>query len=171
LIFNQAKNIKFVIGGGIMALFLVQHGISASKDVDPERGLTDIGREETNRIALVAKEYKISVQKIVHSGKKRAEQTAAIYQEILAVEAPMEMISGINPMDDVQSFAARIEPQENWMVVGHMPFMERLVSFLTTGAESIRVYQFQNSGIVCLDMEGDKEAGWFIKWTLNPNIL
>ena len=153
-----------------MALFLVQHGLSASKEIDPERGLTDIGREETNRIALVAKEYKIPVQKIVHSGKKRAEQTAGIYHEALALETRMQMISGINPMDDVQNFAASIVPQKNWMVVGHMPFMERLVSFLTTGNANIRVYQFQNSGIVCLDVVGDKGVDWFIKWTLNPNI-
>ena len=155
-----------------MALFLVQHGISASKDMDPERGLTELGTEETNRIAMVAKGYKIPVQKIVHSGKKRAEQTAAIYHQALAPETPLKMISGINPMNDVRNFASSIEPQENRMVVGHMPFMERLVSYLITGSEDILVYKFQNSGIVCLDVEGgvDKPADWFIKWTLNPNI-
>lgn len=153
-----------------MALFLVQHGISASKDIDPERGLTDIGKEETKRIAQVAKGYNIPVQKIVHSGKKRAEQTAGIYHEALILETPMQMIVGINPMDDVRKFAASIAPRENLMVVGHMPFMERLVSFLTTGQEDMRVYQFQNSGIVCLDVEEGKDANWFIKWTLNPNI-
>ena len=155
-----------------MALSLVQHGISASKDIDPEKGLSDLGAEETNRIAVVAKGYEIPVQKIVHSGKKRAEQTATIYHQALALETPMEMISGINPMDDVGIFASSIEPQKNVMVVGHMPFMERLVSFLTTGSEYIRVYQFQNSGIVCLDVKGgvDKAEDWFIKWTLNPNI-
>ena len=155
-----------------MALFLVQHGISASKDIDPKKGLSDFGREETNRIALVAKGYKTPIQKIVHSGKKRAEQTADIFHEALALETPMKKISGINPMDDVRSFAATIEPKGNLMVVGHMPFMERLVSFLTTGTENCRVYKFQNSGIVCLDMESgeDNEADWFIRWTLNPNI-
>ena len=155
-----------------MALFLVQHGISAPKDIDPEKGLSDFGREETNRIAQVAKGYKIPVKKIVHSGKKRAEQTAGIYHEILALEIPMKKISGINPMDDVQIFAATIQLEENLMVVGHMPFMERLVSFLTTGSENCRVYKFQNSGIVCLDMDrrDDKKADWFIKWTLNTNI-
>ncbi len=155
-----------------MALFLVQHGISASKDMDPERGLSELGTEKTNLIAMVAKGYKIPVQKIVHSGKKRAEQTAAIYHQALAPETPLKMISGINPMNDVRNFASSIEPQENWMVVGHMPFMERLVSYLTTGSEDILVYKFQNSGIVCLDVEGgvDKPADWFIKWTLNPNI-
>ena len=155
-----------------MALFLVQHGISAPKDIDPEKGLSDVGREETHRIAQVAHGYKIPVQKIVHSGKKRAEQTAGIFHEILALESPTKEISGINPMDDVRIFAATIEPEENVMVVGHMPFMERLVSFLTTGSENIRVYKFQNSGIVCLDMEfgEDNKQDWFIKWTLNPAI-
>ncbi len=155
-----------------MALFLVQHGISAPKDIDPEKGLSDVGREETHRIAQVAKGYKIPVQKIVHSGKKRAEQTAGIFHEILTQKIPTEEISGINPMDDVRIFAATIEPEENVMVVGHMPFMERLVSFLITGSENCRVIKFQNSGIVCLDMERGEhdETNWFIKWTLNPNI-
>ncbi|MCP4720145.1 MAG: phosphohistidine phosphatase SixA [Desulfobacteraceae bacterium] len=155
-----------------MALFLVQHGISASKDADPEKGLSDLGFEETKKIAPVAKGYGIPVAKIVHSGKKRAEQTAAIYHKTLGLENSMEAIFGINPLDDVRAFVARIDPGSNWMVVGHMPFMEKLVSYLTTGSEEILVYKFQNSGIVCLDTrEGEgQEPDWFIKWTLNPNI-
>lgn len=155
-----------------MALFLVQHGVSAPKDIDPEKGLSDFGKEETSRIAQVAKVYKIPVGKIVHSGKKRAQQTAEILHEALALEVPLEQISGINPMDDVESFATAIEAKENLMVVGHMPFLERLVSFIITGNGDCRVYKFQNSGIVCLDMESSdpNQADWFIKWTLNPNI-
>jgi phosphohistidine phosphatase len=155
-----------------MALFLVQHGRSAAKDIDPRKGLTDLGREETKRMASVAKGYEIPVQKIVHSGKNRAEQTAVIYQEALAVKNPIEAISGINPLDDVQLFAATINPEDNLLVVGHLPFMERLVSFLTTGSPDTRVYRFQNSGIVCLDVQHETESNpdWFIKWTLNPTI-
>ena len=52
-----------------MALFLVQHGISATKDVDPEKGLSVQGRVETERIAQVANGYGIRVEKIVHSEK------------------------------------------------------------------------------------------------------
>ncbi len=155
-----------------MALFLVQHGISVPRDVDPEKGLSELGVEETKRIAPVAKGYGIPVATIVHSGKKRAEQTAQIYHKALGLKNPMEAISGINPLDDVRIFAAGIDPKANWMVVGHMPFMEKLVSYLTTGSEETRVYQFQNSGIVCLDArQGEnQEPDWFIKWTLNPNI-
>ena len=155
-----------------MALFLVQHGRSASKDIDPEKGLTDLGQEETKTMAKLAGDYRIPVQQIFHSGKKRAEQTAIIYQEMLGLQTPIKKIPGINPMDDVQAFAATIDPQKNWMVVGHLPFMERLVGFLTTGSADIRVYQFQNSGIVCLDMQQEPvmTPDWFIKWTLNPTI-
>ncbi|MGB3209201.1 MAG: phosphohistidine phosphatase SixA [Desulforhopalus sp.] len=155
-----------------MALFLVQHGISVPKDVDPAKGLTDEGFTETERIADVAKGYKIKIEKIVHSGKKRAKQTAAVYHNALSVAAPLELVSGINPMDDVRVFAAGINPDSNVMVVGHMPFMQRLVSYLTTGSEATRVYQFQNSGIVCLDcsMKNDGTFDWYIRWTLNPHI-
>lgn len=155
-----------------MALFLVQHGKSAPKSEDPEKGLTATGREETLRLAPVAKGYRIPVTQIFHSGKTRAVQTAEIYYQALATKAPLEMLSGIAPLDDVRLFAAALDPGAGWMVVGHMPFMERLVSFLTTGDEEKRVYAFQNSGIVCLDavraVAG--EWDWFIKWTLNPNI-
>ncbi|MCP4721915.1 MAG: hypothetical protein GY860_20840 [Desulfobacteraceae bacterium] len=75
-----------------------------------------------------------------------------------------------SPRLDVRTFAATLEPSADWMVVGHMPFMERLVSYLTTGDETMQVYQFQNSGIVCLDALNNEAGDWFIKWTLNPNI-
>jgi len=155
-----------------MALYLVQHGVSASKSVDPEKGLTEQGREETGRITQVAKNYEINVGKIVHSGKKRAAQTAAIFHSELAVNAPIEIIAGISPLDDVRPFAKSINPDENALIVGHMPFMQLLVSYLTTGSAETRVYQFQNSGIVCLDSSQgpDGTLDWFIKWTLNPHI-
>lgn len=155
-----------------MALFLVQHGMSAPKDVDPEKGLSSQGRIETERIAQVAKAYEIKVDKIVHSGKKRAEQTAVYYHDALSLTTPLESIQGINPLDDVRPFANNLTPGLELMVVGHMPFMQRLVSYLTTGSEEIRVYQFQNSGIVCMDKtkELDGTIDWFLKWTLNPKI-
>lgn len=155
-----------------MALYLVQHGISAAKDIDPERGLTDQGRAETERIAEVAGGYGIRVGRIVHSGKKRAAQTASIYHDVLSLKTPLEAVPGLNPLDDVRVFAERITADANLMVVGHMPFMQRLVSYLVTGSAEMRIYQFQNSGIVCLDAdeEADGKRDWFIRWTLNPNI-
>lgn len=150
-----------------MALFLVQHGLSLSKEIDPEKGLSEKGKEDNQRIADVAKHYKIPVDRIIHSGKKRAEQTAVTFQKALSVEGGIEETAGIDPLGDVKAFAENLDVEENIMVVGHLPFLGKLVSYLTTGSEDILVYKFQNSGIVCLDQEDHK---WSIRWTLNPNI-
>lgn len=53
-----------------MPIFLSQHGQCLSKAEDPEKGLSDQGREETRRIADVAANYQIRVPRILHSGKK-----------------------------------------------------------------------------------------------------
>ncbi len=155
-----------------MALFLVQHGKNHSKEEDPEKGLSPLGIEETLRLAPVARGYKIPVVQIFHSGKKRARQTVELYHQALEPDTPPAVMAGISPLDDVRAFAATLDPGAGWMVVGHLPFMERLVAFLTTGNEDVRVYMFQNSGIVCLDAQKDDNGlwDWVIKWTLNPNI-
>ena len=150
-----------------MALFLVQHGLSLPKEKDPERGLSEKGLEDTKKIAEVAKVYKIPVSMIVHSGKNRAEKTALIFNKTLDLKESCKKMQGINPLDDVKIIGDEIDPNANIMIVGHLPFMERLVSYLVTEKEELRIYKFQNSGIVCLDNEDDK---WFIKWTLNPDI-
>ena len=48
-----------------MALFLVQHGKSLPKEVDPEQGLSDEGRAETEAIASVAREHGVRIARIV----------------------------------------------------------------------------------------------------------
>ena len=150
-----------------MSIFLVQHGLSLPKTEDPEKGLSDKGREETLKIAEVAAGYGVKISQIFHSGKKRAEQTALIMAETLCPGLGLGQMADISPMDDVTGLGNRLDPNSNHMVVGHLPYMEKLVSYLTTGRKEPKVLKFQNSGIVCLDQD---ESGWFIRWTLNPNI-
>jgi len=152
-----------------MALFLVQHGKSLPKDKDPERGLSDEGVLDVKRIADAAKKYGVNVSYIKHSGKKRARQTADIFASALQSGFGVQEISGINPLDDVASFADNISSGEDLMLVGHLPFMEKLVSFLITGSITKPVIKFQNGGIVCLDEDMDIHC-WVIKWTLMPAI-
>ncbi len=150
-----------------MALYLVQHGKSLSKDVDPEKGLSEVGKKESNVIAGVARGYAVPVRIIRHSGKKRALETAMIFKDHLNPGHGIDMIEGIRPMDDVMAFAAGLDANENALIVGHLPFMERLVGYLIAGNPALLVFKFQNSGIVCLDK---KEDAWFIRWALMPNI-
>ncbi len=152
-----------------MALYLIQHGKSLPKDQDPDQGLSKEGIAETKRMANLAKDQGITVSQIRHSVKTRARQTAEIFAEALNPREGIQEVSGIKPMDDVAEYAANLDPDVNVMLVGHLPFMERITSYLTTGSIDQTVFKFQNSGIVCLDKDPETQS-WVIKWTLLPNI-
>ena len=152
-----------------MALFLVQHGKSLPKDVDPDQGLSDEGIAETERIASVAKNYGVNVRIIKHSVKTRARHTAEIFAAAINPDGEIQEVIGIKAMDDVATVAQNLDPAEDVMLVGHLPFMERMTSYLITGSIETPVFKFQNSGIVCLDKDSETQS-WFIKWTLMPHI-
>ena len=152
-----------------MALYLVQHGRSLPRDVDPDQGLSVEGVSQVERIAGVAKGYGVSVTRILHSGKQRALQTAIIMGSILEPRGGIQAADGLAPLDPVEPWAERLKPGEGLMLVGHLPFMEKLASFLVTGAEVPMIFKFQNGGIVCFD-RSPEASSWFIKWALMPNI-
>ena len=152
-----------------MALYVVQHGNALPKTEDPEKGLSAEGKAETLRIAQVAKSYSVSVSEIRHSGKKRARETAEILAAALTPEKGVFAIHGLNPLDDVSVFGAGIDLSHDIMLVGHLPFLERLIGLLVCDDSDRTVFKLQNSGIVCLDKE--EESGfWVITWALMPNI-
>ena len=150
-----------------MALFLVQHGKSLPKEEDPDRGLSKQGIEETRSVAELAVKENVQVSRIIHSGKERALQTAEIFMEVLEPEDGIAKGPGLAPLDDVTSFVSTVSIDDNIMIVGHLPFMERLVSHLVVGSPDSLLIKFQNSGIVCLDTEDDGQS-FFIRWTLFP---
>jgi len=152
-----------------MTLYLVQHGQSLPKDVDPDQALSEAGVAETERIAGVARDYQINIGHILHSVKTRARKTADIFASTLNPSGGVKEVEGLKPMDDVAAFAADLSPDTNTMLVGHLPFMERMTSYLVTGSIDQPVFKFQNSGIVCLDQDPDTKS-WIIIWTLMPHI-
>ncbi len=152
-----------------MSLYLVQHGKANKKEIDPEKGLSDDGIRDVRRIADVARGYGIHVSCIKHSGKKRALQTAEIFASVIGAENGIKEISGINPKDDVIAFAEDSDFEDDHMVVGHLPFIEKLTAYLVTGSIERPVFKFQNGGIVCLEKNIDT-GSWIIKWTLMPRI-
>ena len=152
-----------------MALYLVQHGTSLPKDIDPDQGLAEKGVAETQRIADVAANYGVKVSLIKHSVKTRAHKTAEIFASALHPAGGIVEVGGLKPLDDVIAFAASIDPDENTMLVGHLPFMERMASYLVTGSIDKPVFKFQNSGIVCLSKD-PAIGSWVIIWTLMPKI-
>jgi phosphohistidine phosphatase len=151
-----------------MALYLVQHGKSLPKDVDPEQGLSDEGLADTERMARMAVELGLAPGSILHSGKTRARRTAEILAYALQPAEGFREAPGLNPLDDVVPWAA-VNPEAGLMLVGHLPFMERLAALLVSGSAEKPVVRFQNSGIVCVDRDPSTEH-WVIRWALVPRL-
>ena len=152
-----------------MNLFLVQHGEAKSKAEDPERSLADAGAEATRRMAALAAVSGLRVDRIQHSGKRRAEQTAEILAEALKPAEGVIAGAGLNPNDDVRPMGETLmTKEETIMLVGHLPFMSRLASLLLTGDPEAGVVGFKTSGIVCLSrVEGE----WSLSWAVTPELL
>ena len=149
-----------------MRLYLVQHGEAKSEAEDPERSLTIRGEEETKKISGAAKRLGIHPSRIYHSGKKRAEQTAGIIAKAFGLS--VQPGQGLNPNDDVRPWVERISREvEDLMIVGHLPFLEKLASFLVRGDEGAKAVMFRYSAIVCLEK---KESGrWAVDRMIKPD--
>jgi len=152
-----------------VSIYLSQHGKSASKEVDPQRGLTVEGRAEVTRVAEALQRAGITVDAIWHSGKARAAQTAEIFAATLAAAGGVRSREGIDPLDDVATFAGALARDDDAMYVGHLPFMERAVAYLITTDADRPVVRFQNGGVVCLDWDTEEQR-WVIRWTAFPNL-
>ena len=120
-------------------------------------------------IAALLRQGRVQVAGIQHSGKDRARQTAEIFATALNPTEGLTDCEGINPLDDVTAFAKRLDATANQMYVGHLPFMQRLVSYLMIGDPERVVIEFQNGGVVCLDHNFDNRC-WIIKWNVVPNL-
>lgn len=152
-----------------MTLYVAQHGKSLTASEDPEKGLSKDGRSETQHIAEVAAGYQVNVSRILHSGKQRARQTAQIFGQYLSPEGGIESCEGMNPLDDVNALARTLPLDQQVMVVGHLPFLERLIGLFVCGDPDKVLFKLQNSGIVCLDYLEDAQHS-VIRWALMPHI-
>jgi phosphohistidine phosphatase len=153
-----------------MNLYLMQHGISMSEEDDPSRPLTEDGRATVARVAERAQAAGVAIDRILHSGKLRAEQTAQILADALGTSA--EATDGLAPNDPVTPITEWLRDQSedgSVALVGHLPFLDRLASLLVGDDEDAQVIEFQNGGLVALVPKPDR-AGFAVAWILAPPI-
>jgi len=153
-----------------MKLYMVQHAMPVPKDIDPGRPLSPEGEKDIARIAEFMRASDHKVTKVLHSGKIRARQTAEILAEALLISGEVEVIDGINPNDPVQYFSFGVHKfKDDTMIVGHMPFMTKIVSYLVTGNEDEVIVAYRPGSVVCLQQ--DPEKTWQIQWMLRPDTF
>ena len=147
----------------------MQHALSNSKDIDPERGITDKGREETIKIGKYLKKLKPEIQIIWRSGKTRSYETAEILAELLGIKEMVKEKSNLNPNDSIDPIKLElIDNNKNIIIVGHLPYLSRLLADLICEDENKTILKFRNSGVVCLEQY---ESKWNIIWAVTTEIL
>lgn len=152
-----------------MKLYLVRHGEAKSKAEDPQRSLTDRGKEDVARVAAYIARSDMKVAQIRHSGKRRAEETAIILGEHLSPAEGVISVLGLAPNDDIHPVVEALNNQtQPVMFVGHLPFLDRLASQLVYGKPSVSVAQFKAGGIVALVRE---DGAWSISWVISPDQI
>jgi phosphohistidine phosphatase len=153
-----------------MKLYLVQHGEAVSKQEDPGRPLSEQGIEDVQAMAAFLGAAPVHVSRVWHSGKRRALQTAEILAKALLSGGKVEVVEGLNPNDPVAEFSTDADVwDEDTLVVGHLPFMYRLVSLLVSGEVEAEWLQYQPGSVVCLERVDTDQ--WVVMWMLRPELL
>jgi len=163
-----------------MKLYLVQHGEAVAKDVDPERPLSAKGRTDCERMASLLARSGVAAGRVVHSGRRRAAETALLLSRVIGPgNAAEEAESGLGPKDATDALMRAISDWsagEDVIVVGHLPFMGHMVSHLTTGDPGADVVAFTPGTVVCLapkdeDMAVAGPGDWRMSWMVRPELL
>ncbi len=150
-----------------MKVYIVQHGLSMPEEMDPEKALSPDGNKQSRNVAEFLREKNIRVDSIWHSPKKRAVQTARIMAEILACSNIQER-KNLNPLEPIGDLPGEIKSlNTDLMIVGHLPFLQKLASFLLSGSEENQFISIRNSGVICLEYTD----AWKLLWAVVPELL
>ncbi|MBI5892786.1 MAG: phosphohistidine phosphatase SixA [Deltaproteobacteria bacterium] len=152
-----------------MLLYLVQHAEAKKEEEDPKRSLSTKGIQDIKKIADFLAKLNVRADKIYHSGKTRAFQTAVILTEYLEAGKGISETNGLSPLDDPQIWFERINNlKEDTILVGHLPHLSKLSSLLLFGDTERHVIDFKMAGVVCLKRF---ENNWAVDWMIIPEVV
>jgi phosphohistidine phosphatase len=151
-------------------VYLVQHGRSKSEEEDPQRRLTDKGIGEVQNVADFLRPLELVAAAVWHSGKARAQQTAELLAEAVSARDRVVQREGLGPKDQVATTKQALERTGgDVMIVGHLPFLGKLVALLVTGSEENEIVEFQFGSVVCIERRDDGK--WKVAWMITPALL
>lgn len=152
-----------------MKLYLVRHGEAKPAEIDPSRGLTAKGIQDVTKVAEFLSNARFALNEIFHSGKTRAQQTASILADHIAVQRGVFDAEGLSPNDDPSIWAARLSGlSDDTMLVGHLPHLARLATRLLSDDPKSPSIVFRSASVLCLSRS---HVGWSIEWMIIPDIL
>ncbi len=180
------RAISIGLGGNtLIELYLMRHGIAADlgeagviKDAD--RPLTPEGREKMKLAAQGLRKSGMKFNLILTSPLLRSRQTAEVVAEALELQHKVRIIESLSPGKAFIEGEGRLAEIflelgayqfDRAMLVGHMPDLAELASFLLTGNRNLNI-EFKKGSICAIEVSSLPPRGpGLLRWMLTPRQM
>lgn len=164
-----------------MDIFLLRHGIAADWDSarfpdDSVRPLIPRGERKLRRICEAIQEMGLSFDVILSSPFLRARRSAEIAGEALGLGDVLRLNDELAPAGDASALIAHVNAMSprpgKLLLVGHEPYLSRLISLLTTGEGNLAI-ELKKGGLARLEVQQHLAPGScaVLKWLLTPRQM
>ena len=162
-----------------MNLYILRHGIAVEHGAtgyenDDERPLTSKGERKMRMIAEAMKALEISFDSILSSPLVRARQTAEIVADALKSRKRLALTDALAPQASAKPLIEYLNKQgaaDDVLLVGHEPFLSRLISLLISGDSEASVL-LKKGGFCKLSTEHLKHGKCAtLEWLLTPKQM
>ena len=156
-------------------LYILRHGIAEPPKkglADPDRQLTDEGRQKLELVLTRARAAKVAPTLIVTSPFVRAVQTAEAAAKVLAPKA--KIVRSVSLVPDSSPEAVWNEVRQHAvkgpvLIAGHEPLLGDVISFLVGVDHSI--VDFKKGALACLDVDPkQKIPRAALQWLITPRV-
>jgi phosphohistidine phosphatase len=154
-----------------MRLLVVRHGVAerdAPSGRDEDRALTPRGRALLEEEARGLLALGLSVERLLHSPWRRAQQTAELLAPLLDAARAPQVCEHLAAPPGAELLAALRGPDA--AVVGHEPWLSQLVAWLTAGQARSQVVELEKGGVAWLQGE-PRPKGMLLAALLPPRVL
>jgi phosphohistidine phosphatase len=142
-------------------LYLLRHGIAVEPGTpgyerDSERPLIPKGERRLQSAAAAMAKLELSFDLILSSPFVRARQTAEIVAGELGLKKRVEFYDGLvpggNPKVLIHALNELKPEPENVLLVGHEPYLNRLISLLVSGGADEAAIEMKKGGLCKLEI-------------------
>jgi phosphohistidine phosphatase len=158
-----------------MELYILRHGdavdrITGGYARDEDRPLTDEGRAETLAVAGGLSRIGVALDLLLTSPLVRAAQTAEVVASMMTVARGPAVCPALAPGGDLREILEAARAGRRTMVVGHMPSLGELATWLAWGDPSLTL-PLRTAGLCRVDLaDGDEPGQGDLRWLLPPRL-
>ena len=164
-----------------MNIYILRHGIAVERgtkghDKDSDRPLTAKGKRQLRKSAEAMKKMKLRFDLILSSPYERAKRTAEIVADGLKLKKRLkfsDLLKNEGEPEELVGQLAVLKPApKDLLLVGHEPYLSRLISLLVSGSDTVAM-DLKKGGLCKLEAEKLRPDGKCaqMEWLLTPKQM